>query len=87
MQKYVVRPTIKDNDNDELYEATSVVMGHFDENPDEPYATLLIDNNGELVALGRVMNPHYELLLYSVGLLLDRHKRNTAVRTVQINTK
>jgi len=87
MPNYIVRPTIKDNDNADLYEATSVVMGYFDDNPDEPYATLLIDNDGELVAIGRVMNPHFESLLYSVGLLLDRHKRNTAVRTVQINTK
>jgi len=80
--KFDVKGVMKLGQEEDLYEAVSVLSKYFAENPDEPYVELIYDHDGVKEVVGRINNPHFTELIYAVSYGLDRLKRNKAVRTV-----
>ena len=79
--------TFKISTEDDMYLAVTAIHKHFKDNPDEPYIDLIAEQDGRLEVVGRINNPSFTQLIYDVTYHLDKLKRDTTERTVQINTK
>jgi hypothetical protein len=85
--KFDVKGVMKIGHEEDLYEAVSLLSKYFAENPDEPYVELIYDKDGVKEVVGRINNPQFTELIYSVSYGLDKLKRKNAVRTVQIKDR
>jgi hypothetical protein len=82
--KFKIVPVCKtDPDIDpDLYEATGMLVSYFNENPDEPFVKLVMEDEGKVIASGKINNPRFDEMIESVHIAVHRYKTITARRTV-----